>query len=259
MHGNKVLYDKLFDFSIKNKISHIIIGGDICPHIRMGLNEGINLQREFIEKFLFPYFKKLKENGIKAYIIMGNDDFGINVDLLDKADKEGLVNHIHNKSVEVNDFNLVGYSFVSELPFLLKDWEKMDNNFSKPLTKPDDDIRTVEKEEGTIEEDMEHLKKLSDTKKTIYSIHVPPFNTKLDKIGRNKHVGSVSVRLFIEKEQPLLTLHGHIHESYEISGAWKEKIGKTICINPGSDHINSVLHLVVIDLENLKDMEFFEV
>ena len=49
-NGNKVLYDKLFDFSIKNKISHIIIGGDICPHIRMGLNEGINLQREFIEK-----------------------------------------------------------------------------------------------------------------------------------------------------------------------------------------------------------------
>ncbi|GAI38384.1 unnamed protein product, partial [marine sediment metagenome] len=59
----------------------------------------------------------------------------------------------------------------------------------------------------------------------------PPYNTKLDIVFNHtgmKHVGSVAVRRFIEKYQPLATLHGHVHESAGVG-----KIGKTICVNPG--------------------------
>ena len=54
------------------------------------------------------------------------------------------------------------------------------------------------------------------------------------------HKGSESIRKFIEKAHPLLTLHGHIHESRKVSGSMKQKIGKTLCVNPGNGKIISV-------------------
>lgn len=56
-------------------------------------------------------------------------------------------------------------------------------------------------------------------------------------------VGSTAVRKAIEKYQPLLGLHGHIHESKGVT-----KIGKTLAINPGSDYQQNQLRGVVIDL-----------
>ena len=137
------------------------------------------------------------------------------------------------------------------MPFLLKDWEKLDDNTSKHVTDPKDDVLTVPKPKGTIEEDMATLEKMSDPKKTLYVIHTPPNNTLLDIITSGVHVGSTSVRSFIEKNQPPLTLHGHIHESPEMSGQSQDAIGKTICVNVGRDHENAMLRFAEIDLDDL--------
>jgi uncharacterized protein len=58
--------------------------------------------------------------------------------------------------------------------------------------------------------------------------HQPPFQTSCDRISSGIHIGSISVRKFIEIHQPLACITGHIHES---SGM--DKIGKTHIINPG--------------------------
>ena len=58
--------------------------------------------------------------------------------------------------------------------------------------------------------------------------HQPPLNTKADRVAPGLHVGSQSVRLFIEKVQPLLCFTGHIHEGQGI-----DQIGRTQIINPG--------------------------
>jgi Icc-related predicted phosphoesterase len=58
--------------------------------------------------------------------------------------------------------------------------------------------------------------------------HQPPFNTCCDRIHSGEHVGSQSLRIFIEKHQPLICFTGHIHESIGI-----DTIGKTKIINPG--------------------------
>lgn len=65
-------------------------------------------------------------------------------------------------------------------------------------------------------------------KHRILVTHPPPFNTNTDRITSGDHVGSVSVRAFIEKHQPALCLCGHIHES-----RGEDRIGKTLVINPG--------------------------
>jgi Icc-related predicted phosphoesterase len=58
------------------------------------------------------------------------------------------------------------------------------------------------------------------------------------------HVGSQAVRAAIEKHQPALGLHGHIHES---KGAYK--IGRTLCLNAGSEYSEGILRGVLVDLD----------
>ncbi|BCS89449.1 metallophosphoesterase family protein [Pseudodesulfovibrio sediminis] len=62
----------------------------------------------------------------------------------------------------------------------------------------------------------------------ICAIHEPPFETEVDVLGNGQHVGSPSVRSFIEKTQPAVVLTGHIHEATGVA-----MIGKTPVINPG--------------------------
>ena len=57
--------------------------------------------------------------------------------------------------------------------------------------------------------------------------------------------GSTSVRAAIEREQPMLGLHGHIHESKHVT-----RIGRTICINPGSEYGEGVMRGVLVNIED---------
>jgi Icc-related predicted phosphoesterase len=95
-----------------------------------------------------------------------------------------------------------------------------------------------------------HIDELAETvpdmRRCVFNLHVPPYDSTLDTaaeldenfkmvlIGKEPHmipVGSTAVREAIEKYQPIASLHGHIHES---PGA--KRIGRTLCINPGSDY-----------------------
>lgn len=69
---------------------------------------------------------------------------------------------------------------------------------------------------------------LEEGKPLILVAHHPPFQTKNDRVATGLHVGSKSVRSFIETYQPLVCLSGHIHE-----GVGVDKIGKTFVVNPG--------------------------
>ncbi len=258
LHGNKELYEKLFEIAGKDKeIRAIIIGGDICPHFRGPLELGIKVEREFMTDYLIPKLKLFgKETSKEVLLMMGNDDLAVNMDVLEKAEKDGILKLINSNVKKIDNFNLIGYSFVSPHPFLLKDWEKPDYDESEILIDESRAVRSIKKIEGTIKEDMSKIKKLSDPKKTIYVMHAPPFDTKLDASFYSRHFGSKAIKEFIKQEQPPLTLHGHIHEAPQ-HGSWKDKIGKTICLNPGSEHLNSRLNYAVIDLDDLYKVKHF--
>ena len=97
---------------------------------------------------------------------------------------------------------------------------------------------------------------LKDPRNAIFNIHVPPYNSNLDeapeldenlrpKYAGNalKPTGSTALRKAIETFQPLLGLHGHIHE-----GRGTSRIGKTLCINPGSMYEQGALLGAIIKL-----------
>jgi Icc-related predicted phosphoesterase len=79
----------------------------------------------------------------------------------------------------------------------------------------------------------------------------------LDLIQGEKSAGSRSIKTFIERNQPLLTLHGHIHESPEISGAYIDRIGETLSVNPGQSAWSGgdlvKLHAVTFEMENIEE------
>ena len=91
--------------------------------------------------------------------------------------------------------------------------------------------------------------------------HSPPYKTKLDRaaldgkmfdhVPLDVHIGSIAVQRMIEKKQPFLTLHGHVHESASITGAWKDKIGNTCMFSAA--HNESELALVRFHPENIKN------
>jgi Icc-related predicted phosphoesterase len=100
----------------------------------------------------------------------------------------------------------------------------------------------------------------------IFNLHCPPHDTLLDTaplldetmkavtvngVIMETNVGSTAVAEAIRKHQPLISLHGHIHESRGDC-----KIGKTVCINPGSEYSQGVLRGVVATLGRTKVRNF---
>ena len=82
----------------------------------------------------------------------------------------------------------------------------------------------------------------------VFVCHTPPHDTKLDRLAQVPHpIGSRAVRAFIEQRQPAISLHGHVHESPAVTGAYWQRLGATVSINPGQD--DHRLAAVVFDLE----------
>ena len=100
------------------------------------------------------------------------------------------------------------------------------------------------------------ISRLQDPRNAVFNIHVPPYKSGLDdapELDKDLRpvlagnsiipVGSTAVRAAIEKTQPLLGLHGHIHE-----GRGAIRIGKTLCINPGSMYEQGTLLGTIVKL-----------
>jgi Icc-related predicted phosphoesterase len=223
LHGNAALYEKLLREAERKDIEAVLIGGDITPYEGFGINN-MRVQRSFLGEYLVPKLGRFAiKVGKPVLIMMGNDDFGLNFDLLEKAESDGRLRIMHDRVLQLGKFNVAGYSFIAPTPFLIKDWEKSEDEIASDLRK---------------------LSGKTDLARTAFVFHTPPANTDLDVLYNGVHAGSVSVLGFIKRKQPMLTLHGHIHESPDVSGKWKQKIGRTLSINPG----NSAF--VVVDLSN---------
>lgn len=104
------------------------------------------------------------------------------------------------------------------------------------------------------------IRVVPDVRRCVFNFHCPPFESQLDNapmlddqmqprmtaLGlENIAVGSTAVRVAIETHQPVLGLHGHIHESKGIS-----RIGRTVCINPGSEYHEGILRGTIIHFED---------
>ncbi|MFV2073519.1 MAG: metallophosphoesterase [Thermoanaerobaculales bacterium] len=267
LHGSSGRFRKLFAAIESERPTAVFLGGDLLPHHWASLLGA----EDFIGERLAPGIRRLRQElgreSPRIFLILGNDDDRASEQCFLAGQEEGLWEYAHETWGDLHRFQVLGYSYVPPTPFLLKDWERYDvSRFTDPgSVSPEEGQRTVpvdpdEVRFGTIATDLERLTEGRDLDRAIILFHSPPYDSLLDRAGLDGrsvdhvpldvHVGSIAIARFIEKRQPLLTLHGHIHESARLTGSWRQQFGRTHAFSGAHD--GPELALVRFDLEDLE-------
>jgi len=233
LHGNTQRFQDFF----RIRGDYHIIGGDLFP--KRGYFKTLwEIQKNFMQEFLFPLLKSQKEL-TQTLLMLGNDDIEpLEYFLLEWQEKR-LCYQLHNSLFEVEGFEIIGFKYIPPTPFSNKNFERWDARgitqaqFADSVLFQDRSFSVIDFEsylqsQPSIAELLEQMPKPRDYSKTIYIFHSPPYDSGLDITVNKEAVGSQDIRDFIRKYQPALVLCGHIHEA-----PGTIKIGETICINPG--------------------------
>ncbi len=264
LHGHLDRYEKLLAAVARERPAAVLVGGDLLAH---GLAQ--HASDDLFEEFLRPRLADLKCRVGEAYprvlVILGNDDPACYVERLEKLAADGLLEHVHMRRTVVGGFAAYGYACVPPTPFLLKDWERWDvsRHLEPGCVSPEEGFRSLpanasDVRYGTIAKDLAVLVGDADVDRAVMLFHAPPHGTNLDRaaldgqmiehVPFDPHVGSIAIRRFIEDRQPLVTLHGHVHESARLTGSWRDRIGRTHLFSAAHD--GPELALVRLDLED---------
>jgi len=149
-------------------------------------------------------------------------------------------------------------------PFGLKDWCVLDSQefkrppqYSRPVVSegsgfsPVDDIDQFFDDRSTLESILKELSDDTDHhEQSIFVCHGPPSSVGLGNVDKDIDVGSSALYKWIESAQPLLTLHGHIHESPQITGKNTAKIGQTTVHQPGQLKPQGKLIYSIVSIED---------
>jgi Icc-related predicted phosphoesterase len=195
-----------------------------------------------VEHWMAMADERLGGSGIRVFVCPGNDD-QLEVDHVVANAK--TVELGEGRVIDINGFQLASSGWANRTP-----WDTYREEDEDAL------LERFERMISDVTTDPEH---------TIFSLHCPPYNTGLDEApqltadmslkdaGRaTVPVGSTAVRTVIERHQPALALHGHIHEA-----RGTHRLGKTLCINPGSSYEQGQLLGAVIDIEGKKKVKNF--
>lgn len=189
---------------------------------------------------------RLKGTGIRCFVTGGNDDDPEVLEVMKRENTEAFIACEGEAVMVDSSHSMISVGFSTYTPW--------------------DTPREVSDEElGDMIEEM--IAKVQEPGKSIFNFHDPPNDSTLDTCPKldwdtdpptpiveagqivMHGAGSKSVRKAIETYQPLLGLHGHIHESQSVA-----KIGKTTCINPGSEYGEGVLRgcIVIMNEGNIE-------
>ncbi len=250
LHQSSARYKKLLSAIRAERPRAVFLGGDLLSISAAPEPAG------FLAGRFLPMLRTLQLQMGQAcpqfFMILGNDDPRSEEITLIRAHEEGLCHYMHKRHQDLDSFEVYGLSYVPPTPFRLKDWEMYDvSRYVDPgCISPEEGVRTVPLAQNeikwkTIQSELSLLAGDNSMQNAIFLFHVPPYDTGLDRAnldGRqfegvdiDPHVGSIAVRRFIEERQPLVTLHGHVHESTRLTGNWKTRIGRTVCINGAHD------------------------
>ncbi len=208
-----------------------------ADHLRSNQEDVMKIFHRLINERLQHWIEladeKLKDSKAAIYMAPGNDD-PLEMDAILEGSKV-------MKSAAMRNLDVLGYEMITIAHTSPTPWDTPREWNEEEMTK------NIEKLAGTVK-NME---------KAIFNFHDPPYGTMLDyapklrdmrqSAGETEHVGSKAVAEAIKKYQPFLGLHGHIHESRAA-----QKIGRTFCVNPGSEYGEGILRGVLLTLADTK-------
>src|SRR6266487_3097666 len=237
IHGSEVCWRKFLNSAAFYQADLVILGGDVTGKVMIPITAhkghwevvwgGQTLRPETHEE-LAEIERQIRNRG--SYDTLEID--GI-------FESSPCVSFAEGKLIELDGFHLVSMGWTNPTPW---------NTFREA---PEEELA------GKIEA---VAAKVPDMERTIFNFHAPPYGTGLDEAPAldatlrpihggavMKAVGSVAIREAILKHQPMLSIHGHIHESRGIC-----RLGRTLAINPGSVYADGVLQGAVLDLNAKK-------
>jgi len=202
----------------------------------------LQIMVETLERWLRLAEERLQAKGVRLYVMLGNDDEPALREVLARSP---VVVDPEDRIIELGEgFQMLSCGFANPTP-----WHS-------PREMPEVELqRHLEYLAGQLEEPA----------RSVFNLHVPPIQTAIDTapvVDENLSpviqgssilmgpAGSIAVRAVIEQYQPLISLHGHIHESRGTA-----RIGKTVCINPGSAYGEGVLHGALFELDKRKGLK----
>jgi Icc-related predicted phosphoesterase len=256
LHGRVDRYRKLFDAVRNGRPAALFLGGDLLPSSLSSVHASDSSHPDFVCGFLAGELEALRSDlgghYPRVFVILGNDDARVEEEAVLDVATRGLWDYAHNQRIDWNGFTVYGYAIVPPTSFLLKDWERYDvSRFVDPgCVSPEEGWRTVpvaphEVRYRTVSDDLAALAKDDDLAQAVFLFHAPPYQSLLDRAaldGRtvdhvplDVHVGSIAVRRFLEARQPLISLHGHVHESARLTGSWRDRIGRTFAFSAAHD------------------------
>ncbi len=271
LHGAVDRYRKLFTLVSEERPGAVFLGGDLLPPYMVEWQSDDAGGDDFIRDFLTAGFERMRdelgEDYPSVFLILGNDDARVEEAAVLDVAARGTWHYMHNRKGPLNGFQVYGYAHVPPSPFLLKDWERYDvSRFVDPgSVSPEEGRRSVPREQReirhtTIKDDLERLSGEDDLERAILLFHSPPYQTKLDRAGLDGrkvdhvpldvHVGSIAIQRFIASRQPLVTLHGHVHDSPRLTGSWRDTTGRTHMFSAAHD--GPELALVRFDPDELE-------
>ncbi|MBV8733585.1 MAG: metallophosphoesterase family protein, partial [Solirubrobacterales bacterium] len=194
------------------------------------------LMNERVEAWLGLATERLGEGSTPLYLIPGNDDEFVIDPILDEPGHAPI--NAEGKVLDIpGDLQLLASGWSNYTPWQTPREESEDELYAR----------------------LDRLaQQVREPRRAVFMIHVPPHDSGLDTapiLNENLRptvsagdvlrgpVGSTAVRRIVEDYQPLLTIHGHIHES-----GGERKIGKTLCINPGSEANHGILRGYLVDI-----------
>jgi len=194
------------------------------------------LMKERVEEWMALATERLADSEVPLYLIPGNDD-SFTIDPILSREDFAPVNADGRVLDIPGGLQLLSYGWSNETPWRTPR-EVTEDELYRRLSELADQIR--------------------DPRRAVFMIHVPPYDSGLDTapiLDENLRptvsagdilrgpVGSTAVRRLIEERQPLLGVHGHVHEA-----GGEYRLGATVCVNPGSEANNGILRGYLVDV-----------
>jgi len=243
LHGDRSKYRALSRAAMDRSADLLVAGADVLP--KGNSSTMLEDQRRFL-----GWLKSFSSRcPCPLYFGFGNDDLRhlVGEARAVAASSCGTLRLLEPRGT-VGGVGYMSYPHVPEYPFGLKDWVKFDTDsqprpdqLGPPVVSCEDGFRrlaaTPEYAEalmrswGTMRADLEGVSRAE-----VAFVHAPPAGMDLDVCYDGRAVGSLAVREWILRCQPLVSLHGHIHESYGVTGVWSGTLGPSLVVQPGDGH-----------------------
>jgi Icc-related predicted phosphoesterase len=255
LHGLESRYRAVASAVSDARPDLVVLGGDLFPdETTLREDRRGHEQPDFVGRFFADWVARVSgDAALGVAVIFGNHDWSTSIEAVgDLAGRLPL--HVLDAwtrdanatatpaPVKLGGIDWIGYSYSPPTPWHVKDMECLDRpgdpfpDWSGYRFNSDGIAHEVTAAEAfsiprTLEADLARIE--PPVGPWVLVAHAPPYESALDRKLDGEAIGSRAVRAAIERLEPMLSLHGHIHESPKVTGRAHETISRTICVNVG--------------------------